>query len=126
MDDNKTKVGIFLCEDNLITRNLIFKLLSEQGHEGVIINKEEDIKGHDYDAVILDEFARHLGSNEAHLIKAISEDAGISLSQAYDSFKCFKQCISAKDLEPNTKDVTLLEPLWVQQQRNKNFKRGKN
>lgn len=98
MDDNKTKVGIFLCEDNLISRNLIFKLLSEQGHKVVLINKEEDIKGHDYDAVILDEFEDYVGK----LRKPIEYYEIDSMS-----------LLTCKD------EVEKVEPLWVQQQRNK-------
>lgn len=100
MDDNKTKVGVFLCEDTLLSRSLIFKLLSEQDHEVVIVNKEEDIKGHDYDAVILDEFEDYVGK----LAKPIGR---------YE--------IACKDDHYEVK----LEPYWMQQQRNKNFKRGK-
>lgn len=100
MDDNKTKVGVFLCEDNLISCSLISELLAEKEKElGItIVGLEDDIKGHDYDAVILDEFEDYVGK----LSKPIKYYEIDSMS-----------LLTCKD------EVEKLEPLWVRQQQNK-------
>ena len=127
MDDNKTKVGVFLCEDNLISRNLIFKLLSEKEKElGITIVGLEDcvpeLQGMKPDVVILDDDLLCGELLSDLVVDTLSEVYGVDL---HKEIVDIPKALDYTELVPKEKKPSKQKTgcFWRDKQANKRFNR---